>query len=76
MFNILIADDDDDIRELVKYNLEKEGYCVQIAVDGIDCIEKIRLKKPDLILLDVMMPGMDGIEVCENIKSDESLNDV
>ncbi len=76
MFDILIADDDDDIRELVKYNLEKEGYRVQIAIDGLDCLEKIRLKKPDLILLDVMMPGMDGIEVCENLKSDESLNDI
>ncbi len=76
MFDILIADDDDDIRELVKYNLEKEGYRVQIAIDGLDCMQKIRLKKPDLILLDVMMPGMDGIEVCENLKSDESLNDI
>ncbi len=76
MFDILIADDDDDIRELVKYNLEKEGYRVQIAKDGLDCLEKIRLKRPDLILLDVMMPGMDGIEVCENLKSDESLNDI
>jgi two-component system alkaline phosphatase synthesis response regulator PhoP len=76
MFDILIADDDDDIRELIKYNLEKEGYRVQIAIDGLDCLEKIRLKKPDLILLDVMMPGMDGIEVCENLKSDESLNDI
>ena len=76
MFDILIADDDDDIRELVKYNLEKEGYRVQIAIDGLDCLEKIRLKKPDLILLDVMMPGMDGIEVCENLKSDETLNDI
>ena len=61
---------------MIKYNLEKEGYRVQIAIDGLDCLEKIRLKKPDLILLDVMMPGMDGIEVCENLKSDESLNDI
>ncbi len=76
MFKILIVDDDEDIRELVKYNLEKEGYLVQIAVDGLDCLNKIKINKPDLILLDVMMPEMDGIEVCENLKSDESLNDI
>ena len=76
MFKILRVDDDEDIRELVKYNLEKEGYLVQIAVDGLDCLNKIKINKPDLILLDVMMPEMDGIEVCENLKSDESLNDI
>ena len=76
MYEILIADDDEDIRELLKYNLEKEGYRVQLAVDGHDCLKKINAQKPDLLLLDVMMPGMDGIEVCENLKSDESLKDI
>jgi len=76
MYEILIADDDEDIRELLKYNLEKEGYSVQLAVDGHDCLKKINAQKPDLLLLDVMMPGMDGIEVCENLKSDESLKDI
>lgn len=76
MYEILIADDDEDIRELLKYNLEKEGYSVQLAVDGHDCLKKINALKPDLLLLDVMMPGMDGIEVCENLKSDESLKDI
>ena len=76
MYEILIADDDEDIRELLKYNLEKEGYSVQLAVDGHDCLKKINALKPDLILLDVMMPGMDGIEVCEILKSDETLKDI
>jgi two-component system, OmpR family, alkaline phosphatase synthesis response regulator PhoP len=76
MYEILIADDDEDIRELLKYNLEKEGYSVQLAVDGHDCLKKINAQKPDLILLDVMMPGMDGIEVCEILKSDETLKDI
>ena len=76
MYEILIADDDEDIRELLKYNLEKEGYSVQLAVDGHDCLKKINAQKPDLLLLDVMMPGMDGIEVCEILKSDESLKDI
>ena len=56
MYEILIADDDEDIRELLKYNLEKEGYSVQLAVDGHDCLKKINAQKPDLLLLDVMMP--------------------
>ena len=76
MFDILIADDDDDIRELIKYNLEREGYRVQIAIDGVDCLKKIQDKKPDLLILDVMMPGMDGIEVCEQLKSDEYFQDI
>ncbi len=76
MYEILIADDDEDIRELLKYNLEKEGYSVQLAVDGHDCLKKINAQKPDLLLLDVMMPGMDGIEVCEILKSDETLKDI
>lgn len=76
MYKILICDDDDDIRELLKYNLERDGYIVETAVDGLNCLEKIKLSKPDLLILDVMMPGMNGIEVCENIKSDENLQDI
>lgn len=76
MYEILIADDEEDIRELLKYNLEKVGYSVQVAVDGHDCLKKINAHKPDLLLLDVMMPGMDGIEVCEILKSDENFKDI
>jgi two-component system alkaline phosphatase synthesis response regulator PhoP len=76
MATIFVVDDDEDIRELLKYNLEKNGHHVVTCENGIVCIEKLTSKKPDLILLDVMMPGMDGIEVCENVKSTPENSDV
>ena len=66
---ILIIDDELDIRVLLKYNLEKEGYVVLEAPNGSAGIELAKTSKPDLILLDVMMPDMDGIETCELIKT-------
>jgi len=68
-YKILIVDDDEDIRQVLQYNLDKEGFQTETASDGIDCLEKVGLFNPDLILLDVMMPDMDGIEVCERIKT-------
>ena len=76
MATIFVVDDDEDIRELLKYNLEKNGHHVVTCENGIVCIEKLASKKPDLILLDVMMPGMDGIEVCENVKSTPENSDI
>lgn len=67
--SILIIDDEPDIRVLLKYNLEKEGYKVEQAEDGIKGLELASAIIPDLILLDVMMPGMDGIETCEKLKA-------
>lgn len=72
---ILIIDDEADIRVLLRYNLEKEGFQVLEAENGPDGIELAQKYKPDLILLDVMMPDMDGIETCEKIKTIESLQD-
>ena len=69
-FKILIVDDDDDIRHLLNYNLNKEGFITEVAENGLECLDKIQSFNPDLILLDVMMPNMDGIEVCEKIKTD------
>ena len=63
----MIVDDDDDIRHLLKYNLDKDGFTTEIASNGLECLEIIKSYRPDLILLDVMMPNMDGIEVCERI---------
>lgn len=76
MYKILVTDDDDDIRELLNYNLTKEGYEVKTASNGEDCIKSIEKEKPDLILLDIMMPGMDGIEVCEIIKQNHINKDI
>lgn len=70
--SILIVDDDEDIRSLLTYNIEKAGYDVDTACNGIECLEKIKENKPHLILMDVMMPEMDGLEVCEQIKSEPS----
>lgn len=73
MNKILIIDDEVDILEIVKYNLLKEGFEVEIAENGLIGIEKAKSFLPDLILLDVMMPQMDGIEVCEQIRTIASL---
>jgi len=70
MAHILIVDDEEDIRLLLKYNLEKEGHIVSCASNGKEALKMVAHQKPELILLDVMMPIMDGIEVCEELKSD------
>jgi two-component system alkaline phosphatase synthesis response regulator PhoP len=67
---ILIIDDEPDIRVLIKYTLEKEGYLVEVAEDGEEGIKKAKANVPDLIILDVMMPGMDGMETCERLRED------
>lgn len=66
---ILIVEDEPAIHELVKYNLQKEGYSVLSAYDGVAGADLARDQKPDLILLDIMLPKMDGIEVCKMLKS-------
>ena len=70
---ILLVDDESDIVDLIKYNLEKEGYIVATASNGVECISTAKSFLPDLILLDVMMPEMDGIETCMQIREDENL---
>ena len=71
--SVLIIDDEADIRVLLKYNLEKEGYLVNVAENGLKGIELAEKFVPDIILLDVMMPDMDGMETCERIKEIETL---
>lgn len=70
---ILLVDDEPDILEFIGYNLEKEGYKVLKAENGKKGIEIAQKKQPDLILLDLMMPELDGIETCELIRSNEQL---
>jgi two-component system alkaline phosphatase synthesis response regulator PhoP len=74
--HILIVDDEEDIRVLLQYNLQKEGYRVDAVADGMACMNFIQKQKPNLILLDVMMPVLDGIEVCERIKADTQYEDI
>ena len=71
---ILIVDDDPDIIEILTYNLSNEGYNVKSAVNGVEALKKAKKFIPDIILLDVMMPEMDGIEACSNLREIESLS--
>ncbi|MBI1388864.1 MAG: response regulator [bacterium] len=66
---ILVADDNAEIRMVVQELLELEGYKVDSASNGVECLERVRISPPDLIILDVMMPEMDGVETCQHIKS-------
>lgn len=70
---ILLVDDEPDILEIVGYNLKQEGYSVFTAENGIQAIEKAKSVQPHLIILDVMMPEMDGIEACEQIRRNPDL---
>ena len=73
---ILLVDDEQDILDLLSYNLEKEGYDVYTAHNGIKCLDIARQIIPDIILLDVMMPEMDGMEACKEIRDDDRLKNV
>ena len=73
---ILIVDDEDHIRELLKSNLEKNGYAVYMANAGLNGLKLAREKQVDLILLDLMLPGMDGFEVCKEIRRDNIISNV
>lgn len=70
---ILLADDEQDILEIVGYNLSQEGYQIYTAKNGIEAVAKAKKKNPHLIILDVMMPEMDGIEACETIRNTPGL---
>lgn len=73
---ILVVDDEKDIVEMLKYNLEKEGYTVFTALNGKRAIEQAQENKPNLILLDIMMPEMDGWEVCKQLMKDEKTSTI
>ena len=75
VYKILLVDDEKDILEFLSYNLEKEGFSVSIALNGQIALAQAKRYKPDLIILDVMMPEMDGIATCEHIRSDNDLKD-
>ena len=68
--SVLVVEDDKNIRDLLQMYLEKEGYAVTVAADGGQGLAKFRAIKPDLVLLDVMMPVMDGWSVCKTIRAE------
>lgn len=74
--NILIVDDEEDILELVEYNLEHEGYHTKTAVSGEEALKLARDEHPDLIVLDLMLPGINGLDVCKLLKSDEDTRNI
>lgn len=67
---ILVAEDEEDIRELIHFNLFKEKFNVETAANGAEALEKAKTFRPDLVLLDIMMPEMDGLEVCRLLRED------
>ena len=71
---ILVVDDEPDILEILSYNLKKENYEVVTAANGEEAIEAAKTHQPDLIILDIMMPKMDGVEVCRNLRTDQQFN--
>jgi two-component system alkaline phosphatase synthesis response regulator PhoP len=73
---ILLVDDEPDILEIVGYNLKNEGYKIYTAKNGIEAVESAKKYEPHLIILDIMMPEMDGIEACEKIRATKGLENV
>ena len=73
---ILIADDEQNIVISLEFLMKREGYQVSIAADGEEAVARIRAEKPDLVLLDVMMPKKRGFEVCQEVKADPALQSV
>jgi len=73
---ILLADDEEDIKTTLRLFLEAKGYSVDTAYDGLDALDRVKTDKPALILLDIMMPLVDGIEVLKKIRSDPETSDI
>lgn len=75
-YKILVVDDEEHIQELLKFNLESSGYRVFCCGNGTDALKFARSEKPDLVLLDVMLPGIDGYDVCKEIRKDNSISNI
>ncbi|MCL6634463.1 MAG: response regulator, partial [Peptococcaceae bacterium] len=76
MPRILVVDDERNILELIRFNLEREGYQVLTAPDGVKGMELARREKPDLIVLDVMLPGVSGLEICRELHQDPATKNI
>lgn len=73
---IFVVEDEEEIRELLEYRLVREGYRVSVADNGVHALDAIRRQKPDLVLLDLMLPGIDGLEICRALKQDDESRDI
>ena len=73
---IFIVEDEEEIQELVRYNHTKEGFHVLGTDSGEEALRKIPRERPDLVVLDLMLPGVDGLEVCRSLKSESSTRDI
>ncbi|MHB8073803.1 response regulator [Desulfosporosinus fructosivorans] len=76
MAKILVVDDEEPIQELLRFNLEKEGYLVSVAKDGQEALQNVENDQPDLLVLDLMLPGMDGLEVCRKLRSNPKFQQI
>ncbi|HWJ02721.1 MAG TPA: response regulator, partial [Verrucomicrobiae bacterium] len=76
MAHILVVDDETPIQELLKFNLEKEGFLVSLADNGGQALAMAADIEPDLIMLDIMLPGMDGLEVCKLLRQNPKLSSI
>lgn len=74
--SVLVVEDEEDIRELVSYNLLKEGYQVAGVASGEDALTAVEAKSPDLVLLDIMLPGLDGLSVCRKLKGNPKFESI
>jgi DNA-binding response OmpR family regulator len=73
---ILIADDNQNIRDALTYLLEDEGYEIELAKDGAEALRIVRMRQPDILFLDIMMPEINGYDVCSAIRSDQALKGI
>jgi two-component system phosphate regulon response regulator PhoB len=73
---VIIVEDEEDILQLLEYNFQNAGFATVLSRDGHDALAKIRRQRPDLVVLDIMLPGLDGFEVCRQIKRDPKVSQV
>lgn len=73
---VLVVDDEQDIRELIQYNLEKEGYSVHSVASGEEALDALQRNQPDAVVLDLMLPGVDGLALCKRLKQDSKTSTV
>jgi two-component system phosphate regulon response regulator PhoB len=74
--SVLVVDDEEDLLELVRFNLVRDGYAVAVASTGEDALRMIRRESPDLVVLDLMLPGIDGLEICRRLKADPRTREI